>query len=238
MPQKDPSATINGAVQPHWGEVHIRHRGRLPHWEKEEGLYFLTMHLADSLPKFVLDKIAERHSILQAAQREGARLLPDQQVFVAEYSIRRIEEYFDRRAGGCALGDPRIASSLAEAFRYWHGRRYRLIAWCIMPNHAHVIVRLLPGSELGQVVKSWKLHTALTANRALGRQGRVWQREYFDRLIRDGDELQRAIHYVMQNPAKAGLKDWQWVWSAGLETRTTAALESGATGEGARQNLD
>jgi hypothetical protein len=57
-------------------------------------------------------------------------------------------------------------------------------------------------------------------------------------LIRDGDELQRAIHYVMQNPAKAGLKDWQWVWSAGLETRTTAALESGATGEGARQNLD
>jgi len=34
------------------------------------------------------------------------------------------------------------------------------------------------------------------------------------------------------------LKDWQWVWSAGLETRTTAALESGATGEGVRRTLD
>jgi len=83
MQENDPSATINGAVQPRYGEVLIRHRGRLPHWEKEEGLYFFTMHLADSLPKSVLDKIAERHSILQAAQRNGARLLPDQQVFVA-----------------------------------------------------------------------------------------------------------------------------------------------------------
>jgi hypothetical protein len=50
MAQEYSSAHIHGAVQPRYGEVHIRNRGRLPHWEKEEGLYFLTFHLADSLP--------------------------------------------------------------------------------------------------------------------------------------------------------------------------------------------
>jgi hypothetical protein len=50
MTQVNTSAYINGAVQPRYGEVHIRNRGRLPHWEKDEGLYFITFHLAYSLP--------------------------------------------------------------------------------------------------------------------------------------------------------------------------------------------
>jgi hypothetical protein len=54
MAQENTSAFLHGAVQPRFGEVHIRNRGRLPHWEKEAGLYFLTFHLADSLPESVL----------------------------------------------------------------------------------------------------------------------------------------------------------------------------------------
>ena len=45
-----------GAVQPRFGEVRIRQRGKLPHWEKEAGLYFVTFRLADSLPEQVLGK--------------------------------------------------------------------------------------------------------------------------------------------------------------------------------------
>jgi hypothetical protein len=56
-----------------------------------------------------------------------------------------------------------------------------------------------------------------------------WQREYYDRLIRDGDELKRALRYAVMNPERAGLKGWRWVWSAGLEARTTAGLVTGAT---------
>jgi hypothetical protein len=176
MAQDDTSAYINVAVQPRYGEVHIRNRGRLPHWEKDEGLYFITFHLADSLPDSVLAKIAERHQILEAAENINANLLPEQKALLADYSHTRIEEYFDRGAGSCPFLDMRVAGSMAAALRFREGKRYRLLAWCIMPNHVHVVVRLFPGQELAKVVKAWKNFSAKAANQVLGRKGQFWQR--------------------------------------------------------------
>jgi hypothetical protein len=188
-----PRASFQEATPLRFGEVRVHNRGRLPHWEKDAGLYFLTFHLADSLPKSVLKKIAERHQILGAVKGKGARLLPEQKELLEGYSHRRIEEYFDRCSGSCALADPRIGGSMATALRFWHGTRYRLLAWCIMPNHVHVVARLFPGQELGAVMKSWKLHAARAANQTLGRSGRFWQREYYDHLVRSQEELDHAI---------------------------------------------
>ena len=208
------SSRLNGTAPPRFGEVHIRSRGRLPHWEKEAGLYFLTFHLADSLPKEVLRKIAERHEFLAEAKRIGARLLPEQKAQLVEYSRRRIEEYVDRGCGSAILADPRIAGAMTAALRYWADKRYRLLAWCVMPNHVHVVIRLFSGHELGTIVKGWKHHVSKAVNHALGQSGKLWQREYYGHLIRDGEELKRAIQYVLENPAKAGLKNWSWVWNA------------------------
>jgi REP element-mobilizing transposase RayT len=229
MAQEYPSANHHGAVQPRYGEVHIRSRGRLPHWEKEEGLYFITFHLADSLPQSVLAKIVERHNLLATAKQNNANLLPEQEALLAGYSHSRIEEYFDRGAGSCAFNDPRIAGAMAAALRFREGAHYRLLAWCIMPNHVHVVVRLFPGQELARVVKAWKNFSAKAANQTLGRKGRFWQREYYDRLIRNEDEFNRAIRYVVENPLKARLRDWNWFWSAGWEARATAGQEASAT---------
>lgn len=216
------SASLLGAGQPRFGEVQIRNRGRLPHWEKESGLYFITFRLADSLPKSVLKKIAERHRILEAANTSGARLLPEQETELAEYSTRRIEEYCDRGSGSCALADQRIAGATATALRFRDGKHYRLLAWCIMPNHVHVVARLLPGADLATVLKTWKQFSSKVANQALGQSGRFWQREYYDRLIRNEQEYSRAVRYVLENPVKAGLKDWPWVWSVDSEIHATA----------------
>ncbi|MGD0830358.1 MAG: transposase, partial [Terracidiphilus sp.] len=164
MAQVNTSACINGAVQPRYGEVHIRNRGRLPHWEKEEGLYFLTFHLADSLPSSVIEKITERHHILESAKDNNANLLPEQKALLANYSRARIEEYFDRGAGSCPFQDMRIAGTMAAALRFREGKHYRLLAWCIMPNHVHVVVRLLPGQEIAKIVKAWKTFSAKAAN--------------------------------------------------------------------------
>jgi REP element-mobilizing transposase RayT len=229
MAQEHSSAHIHGAVQPRYGEVHIRNRGRLPHWEKEEGLYFITFHLADSLPHSVLPKIAERHRILSAAIQNHANLLPEQKALLSTYSHARMEEYFDRGAGSCPFLDMRIAGAMAAALRFREGQQFRLLAWCVMPNHVHVVVKLYPGQELARIVKAWKNFSAKAVNQALGRKGRFWQREYYDRLIRNGDELDRAIRYVVENPTKAGLKDWTWVWSADGVVRATAGQEAGAT---------
>lgn len=99
-----------------------------------------------------------------------------------------------------------------------------------MPNHVHVVARLLPGADLASILKTWKQFSSKTANRLLGQSGRFWQREYYDRLIRDEQEYRRAIRYVVENPLKAGLQNWPWVWSAAaLEVRATAGYEAGAT---------
>ncbi len=207
---------VAGASRPRFGEVTIRDRGRLPHWEKESATYFITFRLADSLPKSVLDQIeSERESIVKTANQLHRPLSPDERRKVQSLSSPIIEKYLDSGAGACDLKNPAIAEEVANTLRHFDNQRYRLFAWCVMPNHVHVVVRLLPGHTLAEVVHSWKSFTAKRANEALGRQGSFWQREYYDHLVRNEGELERSIHYVAENPQKANLRDWRWVWVCG-----------------------
>ncbi len=98
-----------------------------------------------------------------------------------------------------------------------------------MPNHVHVVARLFPGQTLATVLHSWKSFTAKRANLILGLHGAFWQREYYDHLLRNEEELERVVRYVADNPAKANLKDWKWVWVCGRDAHTTAAGDGGAT---------
>lgn len=64
------------------------------------------------------------------------------------------------------------------------------------------------------VVQSWKTFTAKAANRILGRGGRFWAPDYFDRAMRCTNQVERAAAYVEFNPVAAGLcrepADWPW----------------------------
>lgn len=117
----------------------------------------------------------------------------------------------------------------ADALSYFEEKRYRLFAWCVMPNHVHVVARLFPTADLASAVHSWKSFTSKRANGILGRRGTFWQREYYDHLIRNDQEFERAIRYVAENPAKANLRGWKWLWVRGRDARSTAAEDGGAT---------
>jgi len=221
---------VEGASRPRFGEVKIRDRGRLPHWEKEGAIYFITFRLADSLPKSVLDGIeSERQAIVTTANQLHRALSADERRKLQRLSTPIIEQFLDSGAGACHLSNPTIADELAKTLRHFDLRRYRLFAWCMMPNHVHVVVRPLPGENLASVVHSWKSFSAKQANRILGMRGAFWQREYYDHLIRDEGEFVRAVRYVAENPGKANLKDWKWVWVRGRDARATAAEDGGAT---------
>jgi putative transposase len=94
--------------------------------------------------------------------------------------------------------------------------RYRLLAWCIMPNHVHVVIEILDRPSLSEIVGSWKSFTAKQANAKLGRSGSFWHADYFDRYMRNEDHLTRTIEYVEYNPVKAGLVEVAsiWPWSS------------------------
>ena len=155
----------------------------LPHWQTDEGTYFVTFRLIDSLPA-------------DLARLRGGR---------------RVEQALDRGFGSAHLARNEIGELVFNALRYFDGDRYILHTASVMPNHVHSVFRTAPRVKLSDVMHGWKGFTATRANKLLGRQGPFWQRESYDRLIRDENEFKRANAYVLGNPEKAGLRDWKWV---------------------------
>jgi REP element-mobilizing transposase RayT len=103
--------------------------------------------------------------------------------------------------------DHESAAIVERTLLHFDGQRYRLFAWCVMPNHVHVVAQLYAGCELSILIHSWKSYSAHEMNRLLDRTG-PWQREYFDRIIRSERELLETVEYVLENPERAGLADW------------------------------
>jgi REP element-mobilizing transposase RayT len=141
---------------------------------------------------------------------------------------RQIDTYLDAGHGSCDLQEPEIAACVVDTWRRFDGERYRLLEWVVMPNHCHVLIEQLEGVPLGKIVLSWKNYTARFINVHRGRTGvrrtqtqprmrsRVWQREYWDRFIRDERHFEAVKDYIVMNPVKAGLveKPEDWFWSS------------------------
>jgi len=79
---------------------------------------------------------------------------------------------------------------------------------------------------MSKIVHSWKSFTAHECNKLLGRTGKFWEREPFDRYIRNQRHFWTAMAYIENNPVKAGLckypEDWWWS-SARLRDGTHAS---------------
>jgi valyl-tRNA synthetase len=192
-------------------KIHQRKGHNLPHWTKHGATYAVTFRLADSLPPHVLHTWRqEQEDIIRRAQEQGRPLTAHEERELHRLHSTQIETFLDSGQGACQLAKSEIASLVHEALRHFDGRRYDLIAWCIMPNHVHVIVCPFKDYDLAGILQSWKSFTAKQANRLLGATGSFWQEEYYDHLIRDEDDFNNQVNYVLENPEKAGLQDWTW----------------------------
>ncbi len=200
-------------VKPVHEEFQVHDGGNLPHWQVEVGTYFLTWRLADSIPRDVASKLeSERNQLLAQARGNGVKVTSRNRSKILAPVNKRIEAILDNGHGSCVLREQEVSSIVINALRFFEGKRYRLFAWCVMPNHVHVVAKLMGGVELSRVMHSWKSFSAKEINRIIGRSGKLWQSEYFDRSIRNEEHFGRAINYVERNPVKAGLDGWEWVW--------------------------
>ena len=209
---------------------------RLPHWHPEGQTFFITFSLANSLPA----------RVIQALQEERER---ERQIICTQFSgnQQRQELYnldkkhfgrFDAWLDRCIAESPlwleqeNIARIVSEQIHALGGERYRLIAFCIMSNHVHLLVdtadyhppvaplhagptALYP---LADTLKLLKGRTARYCNQALGRGGAFWHHESYDHVVRDEKEFERIIWYILNNPVKAGLiknwEDWPFTYCA------------------------
>lgn len=157
----------------------------------------------------------ERENIVKTAEQMGRPLSRDEEKRLDHLHSEKVGKYLDAGHGACWMKNDRIAEIVESALQHFDGERYDLAAWCVMPNHVHVVVKPRPGHELPDIVHSWKSFTAHEANKALKRKGQFWEEEYYDHLIRDEADYVRCAEYVLANPEKAGLKDWKWIGMKG-----------------------
>jgi REP element-mobilizing transposase RayT len=188
-------------------QVIVRRGAYLPHWRLEEAVYHVVFRLADALPAEVL----ERYRAERAALLVEAAGLPDTEDRLRVLFSERVDRFLDSGQGICWLAESKIAEIVADSLQHFDASRYRLHAWCVMPNHVNVVVQPFSKWDLSKVVHSWKSYTATQANRWLGRAGIFWQKESYDHIVRGADDLTRTIAYVRDNPIQAGLRDWRWV---------------------------
>ena len=177
---------------------------RLTHWDQSAGTYFITFRLADSLPAEFLREFQRERSAWMlvhpkpwnpGTEREYHRLFS-----------AKVERCLDQGQGLRLLADPLVARLVMNALRHFERSRSQLHSAVVMPNHVHCLVTLAAGQVLHRLVQSWKSFTA----HQLGGP-RVWQRDYFDRLIRDTDHFGNVRHYIRNNPVKAGLAEGSYL---------------------------
>src|SRR5262245_65448367 len=112
------------------------------------------------------------------APRSGAQsiALREQREVALREQRRKLKKYLDRGFGECHLRDPRIAAWIEKAILHHHNKRFRLLAWVVMPNHVHVLIEIWQ-TPLSNILQNWKSITAIEANRILRREGTFWQPE-------------------------------------------------------------
>lgn len=179
--------------------VTIHSRGRLPHWEVDDAVYFITFRLRDALPREIAASLMfERERMLRGVTTVAERVKLD-----AAFSIR-LDHDLDQNYGSCLLREH--GQLVEDALKHFDRARYELHAWCVMPNHVHVMLHVVWGKDVPGILHSWKSYTA----HKIGR-GVIWQREYFDRVVRSPAEFSDTRAYIQANPGKAGLRNWRWV---------------------------
>jgi len=93
-------------------------------------------------------------------------------------------------------------------------KKYALDAVVVMPDHFHMILRPLEKSSGGYYSLREIFHSikSFTAHKIEG--GVVWQDENFDHLIRNGEDYDEKLQYLIWNPVKSGLVNspWDYTW--------------------------
>ena len=126
-----------------------------------------------------------------------------------EQFSNKFDQWLDEGLGSCVLKDAECSKVVADAFHHFDGDKYYLDNFVVMPNHVHVTIKVNEGEDVAKIVQSWKSYTAKEINKITGSEGTLWQKDYWDRIVRNEDHLIKVRGYVDNNPA--GFAEEQFV---------------------------
>jgi REP element-mobilizing transposase RayT len=200
------------------------YKRNLPHIQPMGDIFFVTARLVNSIPNSVIAELQSRRNsdymaimnrkdLSRKEQRESHQRL--QKLY-----FKRFDTWLDRAGTkDDFLARAEVAAIVKDKFHEYDGKFYDLIAYTIMPNHFHLLIdfsvqlnNTQDYVQLEWVMKYIKGGSAYTINKTLGRKGQFWQRESYDRVVRDEREFYNIIRYILLNPVKTNLVEYWGDW--------------------------
>ena len=176
--------------------IHITWGGELPHWHQDGVMQFVTFRLNDSLPQSKLNEFKEE-------KKQWLELHPkpwtESEYLDYDDIFSKIDEWIDAGYGECLLKYQEVQDIIEKTLLHWDEERYVLYDYILMPNHIHML--MIPGSRyvLKEILHSIKSYTAHEINKLLGRKGSLWEKESFDRMIRNHLDYLSKKDYIKHN---------------------------------------
>jgi REP element-mobilizing transposase RayT len=184
------------------------YRGRLPHWEVEHGVYFVTVRLHGVLPLQCIQALKELAAEIDRSEGPAKEKLQRRTFAI-------LEHYLHNSTAKAYLTEPRVAAAVTESIAHMRAAGlWEAFEYVIMPNHLHLLFAVTGGS-LRSTMLSFKRWTARQAKTILSlSELHFWQNESFDHWVRSDAEFEKTIEYIRMNPVKARLandyRDWPY----------------------------
>jgi REP element-mobilizing transposase RayT len=189
---------------------------RLPHWNQTGASYFVTFRLADSLPSHLIHE-------LKSQRTEWITCHPQPWDSKTESEYHRlfsakVDRWLDAGHGECLLKQVAFSEIVSTVFHHFDRDRYLLHSFVIMPNHVHLLFTIAKPHTIPSIVQSWKRYSSREINKVRDSCGAFWQRDYFDRMIRDPQHFIRVVRYIRNNLKQyAPALHYESQWIKGLE---------------------
>ena len=156
---------------------------KLPHINAIEHFQFLTFRTNDSIDSFI-QKLIEDKSIKQNIKQF------------------KIDNILDKSSNGAYLNDDAL-SFLYDFFMDLDDDIYDLVSFVIMPNHIHMLFKQIKPIDV--TIRTIKSKSAIGINKLLGRNGKFWASDYYDKVIRDEEHFNKVYNYIKNNALRVGL---------------------------------
>ncbi|MEZ6095448.1 MAG: transposase [Pirellulaceae bacterium] len=194
----------------------------LPHWDQPTALTFVTMRLADSMPREIvrlwqeeIETWLDKHGL---ANRSVDDILSDPAVTaklkfdLIRFKHRRWHNHLDNCHGECVFRDSVIAAEVGKTLLHFNGLRYDIERFIVMPNHVHLLIQMRTGFDMRAELTGLMRYSARSINRQRGVRGTFWQPEPFDHIVRSEEQFRYLQDYILQNPAKAKLRTGEFLF--------------------------
>ena len=146
---------------------------------------------------------------------------------IAHYRIFRSDQCMQRFALAVNYyNNIKVAVSLSKALRTElvlpnimkndKQRVISLLAYCFMPDHYHLLVKVLTEYSLSKYMNNVESSYSHYFNKLTNRKGPLWQSRFRLRIINDNETLLHVHRYIHLNPVTANIveKPEHWAWSS------------------------